>query len=170
MPVRRHPIANPMQNTGLASVPLDKDLITRLQRSFDEIRPHGAALGAAFYAKLFAKAPQVRPLFRSETAVQAQKLIAALDAVVRNLVNPAENAAMIAALGRRHAGYGATPEHYELVVTLLVEAIDEVMGPRIAPPRLEEWRLVLRLVSDQMIAGGGPSEHGGGLTVHRKHY
>jgi nitric oxide dioxygenase len=94
-------------------------------------------------------------MFRTEPQVQAAKLIASLDAIVQNLVDPDANAQMLAELGRRHAGYGAKPEHYDLVIELLVDSMRELMGPAIQDQSLNEWRMALRLVSNQMIAAGG---------------
>jgi len=144
----------------LAAVPLDHALIARLRASFEQLRPDGSRLGEVFYSKLFAVAPHLRPLFRSDPGQQATKLIASLDTIVRNLSAPVDNAAMIRAMGERHAGYGARPEHYELVVGLLIESIREVLGAAADARVLEEWGTALRLVSQQMIsaaAGRRPS-------------
>jgi nitric oxide dioxygenase len=159
MPVTRHPVAVLQRRDHLARLPLDTDLIVRLRSTYERMRARDQRLAEIFYAKLFAAAPQLRPLFRSEPQAQAQKLTAALDAVVRNLEHPAANAAMLAELGRRHVQYGAKPEHYSLVIDLLVESMEELLGADVDPPPLDEWRLALRLISNQMIAGtdGHPS-------------
>ncbi len=158
MPVHRHPIAVSKKQDALASVPLDHALIIRLRESFRAVQEHGLLLAERFYAKLFAAAPHLRPLFRSDLKSQSEKLIASLDAVVRNLEHPAENAAMLAALGKRHAGYGAKPEHYDMVIDLLIEAMGEVLGPSADRRSLEDWRIVLRLVSNQMIAAAADQQ------------
>lgn len=152
MPVHRHPVAVSNDDGPLAHIPLDHALILRLEASYRLVREKDLQLAEIFYAKLFAAAPHLRSLFRSEPQVQAKKLIASLDAIVRNLTNPAENAAMLNALGRRHVEYGAKPEHYDLVIELLIASMAEVLGPNADPQRLNEWRTALRLVSDQMIA------------------
>jgi len=161
MPIHRHPIATPKGTEPLAHVPLDRELIARLKTSYRLVRENGLRLAEIFYAKLFASAPQLRPMFRTEPSVQAEKLIASLDAIVRNLESPEENAEMLAALGRRHAGYGAKPEHYDLVIELLVGSMQELLGSRADGRSLDDWRLALRLVSDQMIAAAGTADHTG---------
>jgi hemoglobin-like flavoprotein len=152
MPVHRHPVATSKGGSPLSKLPLDRALVHRLEASFAPIRDSGLRFGEIFYAKLFAAAPQLRPLFRSDPQAQTEKLVASLDAIVRNLLDPDENAAMLAALGKRHAGYGVKPGHYDLVIELLIESMREVLGPSAHGPSLDEWRLALRLVSDQMIA------------------
>lgn len=75
-----------------------------------------------------------------------------LDAVVQNLEHPASNAAMLAALGKRHVGYGAKPEHYDLVIDLLIQSMRELADSDLDAAALDEWRMALRLISNQMIA------------------
>ncbi len=156
MAVRRHPVAISGTPGPLTVVPLDHALIARLRASFERLRGQGSRLGEIFYTRLFAAAPGLRSMFRSDPAEQAAKLVASLDVIVRNLEAPAENAAMLAALGKRHAGYGAKPEHYTLVVDLLVEAMRETLGDDASDQTLSEWRTALGLISRQMIAASEP--------------
>ncbi len=155
MPVRRHPVAVSEFKDPLARLPLDIGLVARLRATYEQVRAHDLRLAEIFYNKLFAAAPQLRPLFRSDPKAQPRKLLAALDAVVRDLEHPAENAAMLAELGARHAQYGARPEHYELVIDLLVDSMRELLGADLDPPALDEWRLALRLISNRMIDAAG---------------
>lgn len=159
MPVHRHPIARSKVRDPLGPLPLDLALVVRLRATYDMVRAHDLRFAAIFYAKLFAAAPQVRAMFGDDLVLQARKLTAALDAVVANFENPSMNATMLADLGQRHARYGATPEHYELVISLLVESMEALLSPVASRRDLEEWRMALRLVSDHMIAAaeGGPT-------------
>jgi nitric oxide dioxygenase len=159
MPVRRHPVAVSPIRDPLARVPLDTALAARLKATYATIRAREMKLAEIFYTRLLAAAPHLRPLFRSAPAEQSKKLMDALDAVVRNLEMPAENAATLAALGRRHAEYGAKPEHYDLVIDLLIESMRELLDDASQEHALSEWRTALRLISDQMILGAeGPAQ------------
>lgn len=158
MPVHRHPVAVAPIKDPLANLPLDLALIDRLKATYALVRARDTRLAELFYARLFNAAPHLRPMFKSSPADQVRKLTDALDAVVRNLEEPAQNAAMLDALGRRHAEYGARPEHYTLVIDLLIDSMREVLDiPPEAPAdverSLDEWRMALRLISDQMIRG-----------------
>lgn len=152
MSVRRHPVALTNLSSPLANAPLDRSLIVRLRSTYEQVRESGPRLAEIFYAKLFARAPHLRPLFNSEPKAQCEKLMASLDAIVHNFESPIENAAMLSALGRRHVEYGAKPEHYELVIELLTESMRDLLGNRVDEQRLDEWRLALRLVSNQMLS------------------
>jgi len=81
--------------------------------------------------------------------------MAALDAVVRNFEHPLENVAMLAQLGSRHIGRGTKPEHYNLVIDILITSMTELLGPYADGRGLDEWRMALRLISDHMIRGVG---------------
>ncbi len=159
MPVHRHPVAltGPAHARALASVPLDRELIRRLRATYTLVRECEVHFAEIFYAKLFTAAPNLRSLFRTEPQQQAEKLTASLDAIVRNLEAPDENAEMLIALGRRHVGYGVKPEHYDLVIELLIQSMSELLGAKATAQALDEWRLALRLVSDQMIAAARTS-------------
>lgn len=152
MPVHRHPVAVHAPGDPLNPLPLDRDLIANLKETYDIVRTRGPRLAELFYSKLFTAAPQLRPLFRSAPAAQSAKLLAALDFVVKNFEAPEANITMLASLGKRHAGYGAKPEHYGLVIDLLIESMSELLGHESTKKRLDEWRLALGLISSHMIA------------------
>jgi hemoglobin-like flavoprotein len=167
MPVKRHPVAVSDHRDPLARLPLDTALVGRLRATYERVRVRDHRLAEIFYAKLFGAAPHLRSLFKSEPKAQAEKLMAALDAVVRNLEQPAENAAMLVEMGKRHAQYGAKPEHYALVTDLLVQSMQELLDAEVEPPALEEWRLALRLISNQMIVGAEGAARGKGDEPRR---
>ena len=152
MPLKRHPVAVSNIVGTLVRLPLDNALVGRLRATYERVRAEDMRLATIFYDKLFAAAPQLRPMFKGDIGLQSKKLIHALDAVVLNFEKPTENAAMLAALGQRHAQYGARPEHYDLVINLLIETMETLLGPDVNPTALDEWRMALRLVSNQMIA------------------
>lgn len=154
MPVRRHPVAASMSIGALNALPVDRELVKRLSETYSRVRAQEMRFAEVFYAKLFAAAPNIRSLFKGDLGEQARKLTASLDAVVQNLEDPSGNASMLAELGRRHAGYGAKPEHYALVGTLLVDAMREVLGADAEERGLLEWRMALKLIGDQMSAAG----------------
>lgn len=159
MPVHRHPVTTTNKHSSLLNVPVDQELIQRLQSSFTTVRESGLQLGELFYSKLFEAAPNLRQLFTNDPHTQSKKLLMALDVIVCNLEKPEETSAYISALGKRHVGYGAKPEHYDLVINLLIESMREVLGANAEPQTLDEWRTALRLVSNQMIAASvDPSE------------
>lgn len=160
MPVHRHPVASGRKGSVLSGIPLDAALIERLAKTYRLVRAQDVRLAELFYTKLFAAAPGLRGMFSTDINVQARKLTLALDMIVSNLSAPEENAAMLAAMGRRHADYGAKPEHYAVVVELLVESMGELLGKAADANALQEWRMALTLVSRQMIEAAEAGTNG----------
>lgn len=152
MPLKRHPVAVSNIIEALAGLPLDNALIQSLRTTYERVRAEEMRLATLFYTRLFSAAPALRGMFKGDLSAQAAKLTGALDAVVQNLERPRENAEMLAELGRRHAAYGAKPEHYDLVVDLLVQSMREVLQAGDDDRAIREWRMALRLIADQMIA------------------
>ena len=159
MPIRRHPVAASARGASLRALPIDTALVRRLRGVFEQLSAHDLRLGEIFYAKLFSAAPHLKSLFHNTPAEQAEKLIQSLKLVVQNFEKPEMNAAMLADLGRRHASYGAKTEHYDLVIELMIESMGELLTPPVAPQLLDEWRVALRLISDQMIAAAVAGKH-----------
>jgi hemoglobin-like flavoprotein len=158
MTIRRHPIAPSRASNRLDDIPLDQELIARLGSSFRLVAVRELELARLFYEKLFAARPDLRSLFPADIAPQARKLMASLEAVIINLEKPRENARLLASLGARHAGYGAQPGDYPVVIELLVEALRDLPGLVLSSSHLDEWRTVLHLVSNQMIAASQPNK------------
>ena len=111
---------------------MNLDLET-LETTFDLVAPRGEELMDIFYARLFAAAPSVRPLFAG-TDLRRQKamLLSALVLVRRSLRDMDAMVPTLRELGARHVGYGARPEHYLVVGEVLIASLAELAG--------EAWR------------------------------
>lgn len=152
-PVSFHPLFKDNPDNPLPRIRVDRALVERLSASFEAMRPAADALAAAFYRRLFERRPDLRPLFQTPLSVQQRKLIASLETIVRYLDDPPSQRAYLRELGRRHKEYGAQPAHYDLVIETLIEAMVEAAPGAMEPAIRDEWRQVLRLVSDWMISG-----------------
>lgn len=162
MPIYRHPITSSEQAIAqkLQAIPLDRELISRLKMVYQAARKNDdRSLAKIFYGKLFATHPQLRKMFPEDLEQQAAKLTSMLDQVVDNLAHPEQNLQRLAELGRRHQGYGVRPEHYPIVVKLLTESMQELLGTtentNAHEESIEEWRLMLTLISHQMTRPRG---------------
>jgi hemoglobin-like flavoprotein len=162
MPIYRHPITSCEQKSArrLKNIPLDKELIERLKTTYRSARgENDLSLARVFYHKLFSAHPMLREMFPEDLEQQAAKLISMFDQVVNNLEHPEENSKRLADLGRRHRGYGVQPEHYPIVVKLLTESMQELIGltenAKAKQDSIEEWRLMLTLISQQMTRQSG---------------
>lgn len=130
------------------------DQIARVRSTWAVAHAARDDLAAAFYARLFQQSPTSEAMFAHvEPAEQAAKLEHTLDAVVRTLHDMPALAADIEAMGRRHAGYGVNEGHYQLVGQLLIETIEEFVGPAFTREDHEAWRAAYAEVAEVMLGG-----------------
>src|SRR5215204_2228422 len=125
-----------------------------LETSFDQIAPHGDELMDVFYARLFAAAPSVKPLFAG-TDLRRQKamLLAALVLLRRSLRDLDSVTPALRELGARHVRYGAQPAHYPVVGQVLISSMAQVAGDAWTPEYEQAWTEAFAIVADVMLQG-----------------
>jgi hemoglobin-like flavoprotein len=133
--------------------------LAALETSFDLVAPRGDELMDRFYAGLFAAAPAVKPLFAG-TDMRRQKamLLSALVLLRESLRDLDAIAATLRALGARHVEYGARPEHYPVVGSVLIAAMAEVAGEDWRPEYERAWGAAFDIVAGVMIDGATTAE------------
>lgn len=131
--------------------PLGLDVET-LETSFNLLAPRGEELVRRFYDELFIRAPAVRPMFDNTTpAEQHKKLLAGLKLVVDNVRNPAALAPALKAMGERHQGYGALPEHYPVVATTLIDTMKDMSSDVWNDSIESAWTEALDVIAKVML-------------------
>jgi hemoglobin-like flavoprotein len=130
-----------------------------LETSFDLVAPRGEELVDLFYAKLFAAAPAVRPLF-AHTDLRRQKamLLATLVLLRKSLRDLDAIVPKLRVLGARHVAYGAEPEHYPVVGQVLIESMADVAGAAWQPEYGIAWTAAFDLVAGAMLDGAAVEE------------
>ena len=132
-----------------------------LETSFDLVAPRGEALMDTFYARLFAAAPAVKPLFAG-TDLRRQKgmLLSALVLLRKSLRDLDAIIPALRAMGARHVGYGARPEHYPVVGEVLIASMAEVAGDAWRPEYERAWEAAFGVVAGAMLEGAADAELG----------
>ena len=126
--------------------------VALLETSFAALAPQGEALVRRFYQQLFARHPDLEPLFADTTLeAQEQKLLGALQLVVDSLRKPASLVKTLKALGARHRGYGALPEHYQAVAETLLAVMQEFAGELWTAEVRAAWEQALNTVAQTML-------------------
>ena len=125
-----------------------------LETSFDHIVPRGDELMDVFYARLFAVAPSVKPLFAG-TDLKRQKamLLAALVLLRRSLRDLYSVTPTLRTLGARHVQYGALPEHYPVVGQVLISSMAQVAGDAWTTAYEQAWTEAFAVVAGAMLDG-----------------
>jgi hemoglobin-like flavoprotein len=136
-------------------MPLD---LNALETSFDLVAPRGDELMDTFYARLFATAPAVRPLF-APTDLPRQKtmLLGALVLLRKSLRNLDAIVPKLRELGARHVAYGAEPDHYPVVGQALIASMAEIAADAWRPEYERAWAAAFDVVAGAMLAGASAS-------------
>jgi hemoglobin-like flavoprotein len=133
--------------------------VDTLETTFDLVTPRGDELMDVFYARLFAAAPAVKPLFAA-TDVRRQKamLLGALVLVRTSLRDTDALVATLRELGARHVAYGARPEHYIVVGEALIASLAEIAGDAWRPEHELAWGAAFAIIADAMLSGAREAE------------
>ncbi len=131
-----------------------------LETSFDLVAPRGDELMDEFYSRLFAAAPGVRPLFPDDMQRQKTMLLGALVLLRKSLRNLDAIVPKLRELGARHVAYGAQPEHYPVVGTVLIASMAAVAGDEWKPEHESAWGAAFEIVAATMIEGAARAELG----------
>jgi len=107
--------------------------------SFAKVAPIAPAAAAMFYDRLFQLDPSLRPLFKGDMAEQGRKLMTMIGTAVANLHRLESIVPTVRDLGRRHAGYGVRPAHYQTVAGALLWTLEQGLGDAFTPATRDAW-------------------------------
>lgn len=124
-----------------------------VRQSFLQVAPVANQAAALFYDRVFERAPTAVAMFQGDMALQGQRLMAMVAAAVDGLDDLPSLDHTLAALGRRHVGYGVQPGHYALVGSALLDTLAAALGPGFTPAHRQAWAAFYGLVSRAMLDG-----------------
>jgi len=139
---------------------MDLDLRT-LETSFDLVAARGDALVDTFYARLFAAAPAVVPLFAATNLQRQKQMLLATLVLLRKSVRDLDRIVpKLRELGARHVAYGAEPAHYPVVGAVLIASMAEVAGEAWRPGYSRAWEAAFDVVAGAMLEGAAEAQFG----------
>ena len=124
-------------------------LVQKSWKIFRDIQP--SLVGDVFYSKLFTMHPELRRMFPSSMDGQYKKVIDMISVIVTRLERLNEVLDEIKALGKRHAGYGVMPWHYQVVGQALLWTLQQGLGRDWTGDVEEAWKKCYELLSETMI-------------------
>lgn len=125
--------------------------IALVQTSWAKVAPIADQAADIFYDRLFEIAPQTRPLFAEDMTKQKRALMGMLATAVNGLNRLDTILPAVQALGERHAGYGATDEHYEVVAVALLFTLRKGLGDGFSPEVEEAWTRAYTTLASVMM-------------------
>jgi nitric oxide dioxygenase len=132
---------------------LSAEDVMLVRASFARVAPIKDAAADLFYDRLFAVAPQVRPMFPADLTEQKKKLMAMLAMAVGALGELDALVPTVKALGARHVAYGAEPAHYDVVGQVLLWTLEKGLGEAFTPEVRAAWFKVYSLLATTMQVG-----------------
>lgn len=131
---------------------MNEHQVALVQTTWEQVVPIADTAAGLFYNRLFALAPQVRPLFADDLTEQRQKLVQMITTVVRSLDRLERVVPAVQALGRRHVAYGARPEHYDVVGAALLWTLEQGLGEAWTGEAEAAWAEAYGVLAGTMIA------------------
>jgi hemoglobin-like flavoprotein len=126
--------------------------VNLVQTTWQQVVPIASQAAALFYRRLFEIDPELRRLFRTDLAEQGAKLVSAIGVAVAKLDGLDEIVPVVQMLGRRHAGYGVEPRHYDTVGTALLWTLKHGLGTAFTPEVKEAWAAASGTLASTMKA------------------
>ena len=128
--------------------------IELIRTSWASVEPIADVAATLFYDRLFEQDPAVRRLFRrTDMAAQKKNLMQTLTVVVKGIDRLDALVPAVQALGRRHAGYGVRPEHYDLVGAALLWTLEQGLGELFTDDVRDAWAAAWDLIAAAMGEG-----------------
>ncbi len=111
-----------------------------IRDSWRQFEPMAQPFERVFYDHLFELDPETQRLFAStDMEAQGRRFWQMVAEIVRVLDEPDELVSQVAALGRRHVGYGVTDDQYEIVGAALLWTLEQALGPAFTPEVRDAW-------------------------------
>jgi len=131
-----------------------------VRESFAHLEPVADAAASLFYFRLFDLDPSVRALFAADMTAQRRNLMQTLGTIVRGIDRLDLLGPSVAALGRRHAGYGVRAHDYETVEVALLDGMEETLGSIFDAETRAAWAAAYRYLSATMQGTAGDGAGG----------
>ncbi len=154
------PIADPgraVQQGPAAARPASPDAVL-IRRTMDAVEPVADKVTSYFYALLFVRHPDLRPLFPAAMDAQRDRLLKALLTAAEHIDNTEVLVAYLENLGRGHRKYGTRPEHYPAVGECLLGALSRFAEPVWNQETEGAWVRAYTKISQVMIDAAAEDE------------
>jgi hemoglobin-like flavoprotein len=130
-----------------------------VRASWSEVTPIADTAARLFYGRLFEIEPDLRRLFeRSDMAKQRAKLMQTLSVAVAALDRMDSLGPALAAMGRRHEGYGVEDRHYAVVGTALLWTLEQGLGDGFTRSVRDAWAAAYDMLAAAMRGAAGGEE------------
>ncbi|MFD5266819.1 globin domain-containing protein [Streptomyces sp. NPDC058335] len=146
----------PAQRPALAGNPSPEAVLVR--RTMAEVAPVADKVTSYFYALLFVRHPDLRPLFPPAMDAQRDRLLKALLTAAEHIDNTPVLVDYLQNLGRGHRKYGTRAEHYPAVGECLIGALSKYADSVWDAETEAAWVRTYTTISQVMIDAAAADE------------
>jgi hemoglobin-like flavoprotein len=123
-----------------------------IKESFGMVAPIADQAATIFYARLFELDPSLQRLFAAtDMEAQRKNLMQTLTVVAKSIDKLDAIVPAVEALGRRHAGYGVTPEMFATVGQALIDTLATGLGDAFTTETRNAWIDAIGILASVMI-------------------
>jgi hemoglobin-like flavoprotein len=138
-------------NSQTAITPAQIELI---KETWGKVIPIADTVAKLFYDRLYAKHPQIAPMFDgADLPSQRLKLVKAINMVVMSLERFETVASIIRNLGYHHVFCGVKEWHYGQVGATLLWTLDTGLGKEWSDEAAMAWAIAYQMIADVMVEG-----------------
>ena len=129
-----------------------------IRRTLQEVGPDADKVTSYFYALLFVRHPELRPLFPASMDTQRDRLLKALLTAAEHADNKSVLVPYLKNLGRGHRKYGTQPEHYPAVGECLIGTLTRYATTTWDEETEAAWVRTYTTISQVMIDSAAEDE------------
>ena len=129
----------------------------RVRKTWARAIVHRETLSSRFYTLLFQKAPETKVLFKNDLQMQGAKLVSTLNFIIDHLDEPDYLLPAARDLAILHVSYDVRPEHYDLVGTCLIEALQSILGTELDDLARQAWADTYAALVSEMLPAAYPA-------------
>ncbi|MGI5196656.1 globin domain-containing protein [Streptomyces sp. CA-288835] len=156
-PAQPDPQPRVPEQRSAPSRPASPDAV-RVRRTMAEVAPIADKVTSYFYALLFVRYPDLRPLFPAAMDTQRDRLLKALLTAAEHIDNTEVLVAYLQNLGRGHRKYGTRPEHYPAVGECLIGSLSRYASAVWDEETEAAWIRTYTTISQVMIDAAAADE------------
>ncbi|MFD7294190.1 globin domain-containing protein [Streptomyces sp. NPDC059897] len=156
-PPRAAETPGPMAPARPAPAQASPDAIL-VRRTMEEVGPVADRVTSYFYALLFVRHPELRPLFPAAMDTQRDRLLKALLTAAEHIDNKDVLVAYLKNLGRGHRKYGTQADHYPAVGECLIAALTQYATTTWNAETEAAWVRTYTTISQIMIDAAAEDE------------
>lgn len=121
-----------------------------IEQSWDKILIYNTELGDIFYYELFAKAPELKSIFKEDAKERSRKLLFAVVSLATKVHKLESIDEDVKAMAKRHIRYGAKPEYFDVFGQAFLKGLENIFQDEWNSPYKDAWTELYKIVSNAM--------------------